>query len=308
MTVSIGKDQRIHFFDAMIEPVVHIEPGTKLSLQTTNSIIERMLKHPGTSDEDLMSDPDVWRPVPPEEGNPATGPIYVNGASEGDALAVEIHSIDPVGTGFSIIRSGALNGRTERLVRFFDSEQEDVFFAPGIIIPKRPMVGVIGTAPKEGRVATQSLGDHGGNMDASVVTAGATVYLPVFVPGALLSVGDVHTAMGDGEINGMGIETQAKVDIEVDVVPGMPLKRPMVETSSNWITIASHEELEKAIWLAVEDMTDFLARYLDMPIGEALLLVSLAADVRICQVVNRLRAARVELPKTVLPSQIKILL
>ena len=299
MVVFLSSGQHVHFFSAHDEPAVSVESGTRICLETTNTIIERWKKEPG------MSEADIWRPVSYGEGNPATGPIYVHGARQGHALAVRINNIVPTGTGFSGIPPGAFGGRFRTsLTRFFDSEKENVEFAPGITLPSRPMVGVIGVAPTEGRKSTQIPGDHGGNLDASVICSGSVVYLPVFVPGGMICIGDVHLLMGDGEVNGSGIETEAKVEIEVSVIDNLKLKRPLVETETSWSTIASHEELEKAVWVAVGDMIDFLSQHLKLSDAESFLLTGLAAHTRICQIVNGSHTVRVEFPKEYLSDHI----
>ncbi|HID05869.1 MAG TPA: acetamidase [Armatimonadetes bacterium] len=235
-----------------------------------------------------------------EDVNPATGPIFVCGAMPGDVLAIRICAIHPAGIGYAGIGAGALSGRiSERLIQQFEIG-DAIHFSRGITLIPQPMIGVIGVAPCAGRLSTMDAGAHGGNMDCNLARAGATVYLPVFVEGGLLAIGDVHALMGDGEVGGQGIEVTAEVELEIGIIKNWSLKRPMIETDDVWATVAAGDDFESAVWMAVHDMVDFLTSQLNITDGEALLLISLTGDVRVCQIVTSTPTARVEFPERLL--------
>jgi amidase len=164
------------------------------------------------------------------------------------------------------------------------------------------MIGVIGVAPRSGRYDNTIAGDHGGNMDCNLVRAGSTIYLPIFVEGGLLAMGDVHATMGDGEVGGQGIEVAAEVEIEVGTMRNWSLRRPFIETDEVWATVAAARNLVKAAWVAVEDMANYVSMKFGLSDAEALLLLSAAGDVRVCQIVTEMPTARFELPKGILRS------
>ena len=139
-------------------------------------------------------------------------------------------------------------------------------------------------------------GDHGGNMDCNLARAGATIYLPIFTDGGLLAMGDVHAIMGDGEVSGQGIEVGADIEIEVGI-ENWQLKRPLIETDEVWATVAAARDFMTAAWTAVGDMVGYIGMKFGLSPSEALLLVSLAGNVRVCQIVTDMPTARVELLK-----------
>jgi amidase len=145
------------------------------------------------------------------------------------------------------------------------------------------MVGVIGVAPAGEPQHTFYPGPHGGNLDINAVRTGSTVYLPVFVEGGLLCLGDIHAGMGDGELNGGGIDITADVTVTVRVIRNLGWERPVIETDDAWCTCASASTLADAIRQATLDMTDLIARCLNMSREEAFILIGAAGDARIGQ-------------------------
>jgi len=292
---KLSSDHHIYYFEPHAKPALRVSPGERVLLEIEDALSGQV------TEEYARLSPAERDPIDQEQANPATGPIFISDAEPGDAVAVHINRIETLGRGFASVGNGALRGKIkEPLIRFFDSDRDDIEFCTGITIPRCPMVGVIGVAPLNDRISTRYPGDHGGNMDANLIREGTTVYLPVFAPGALLALGDVHAVMGDGEVNGQGIETRAMVEIQVGVLKRRGLKRPLIETDEVWATIACHEDLEEAAWLAVEDMTEFLQKQMHISASEAFLLTGLTGDIRICQMVVPLRTVRVEIPKKVM--------
>jgi amidase len=134
-------------------------------------------------------------------------------------------------------------------------------------------------------------------MDTVEACAGSTVYLPVFVRGAMLAMGDVHAAMGDGEVCGTGVEVPARVTATVSKAEGLDLKRPMIETRTSWLSYAAAETLDEAARLATGDLVRFISNMRGIDFEEAYMIASAAADLRISQVVDPLMAAKMVISK-----------
>ena len=149
------------------------------------------------------------------------------------------------------------------------------------------MIGVIGTAPEHGRIPTLEAGDHGGNLDTREVCQGSVVHLPVRVPGGLLLFGDVHAAMGDGEVSGSGVEIAATVRIRVNIKHDVNLPRPRVETQYHLITLATRENIHDAVKMVTVDMISWIQEISNLTFRDALLLVGAAGSLRFNQVINK---------------------
>jgi amidase len=230
--------------------------------------------------EDLLERPH------PVGSNPATGPIRVRGAEPDDALCVEIEQIDLAPQGFLAVKAGmGLLGHLAKdfATRMVQIEGDHFRFGPDRRFPIRPMVGVIGTAPAGEGVSTGFAGPHGGNMDNRYIAPGSKVYLPVNVPGAWLGIGDVHGAMGDGEITFIGLEICAEVRAKVELLKGHKLRRPLVETPEYWITTGDHPDPAQALRIAAEEMVLLMQERMGLSFAEAYMLMSGVVDVQICQ-------------------------
>jgi amidase len=158
-----------------------------------------------------------------------------------------------------------------------------VVFKDHLRFPVRPMVGVIGTAPAGEGVGTDRPGPHGGNMDHNDIRVGARVHLPVFVPGALLGIGDVHASMGDGEISITALEVCGEVTVRVDLVKGEDIARPWIEFPDCWIATGDGPLISDAIRVACEEMVRLLRRHLGLSVDDAYLLLSIRGDVKVSQ-------------------------
>ena len=287
-SIRVPKTAHIHRFSAMNAPVLRVDPGVRLLVQTHDALEGK--------------GPDFFRNNTPRElviphANPATGPIFVNGAKPGDAIEVAVGAISVEDRGYLTAKPGRILHGQDRPARFQEftiSDQEIEFH--GHRLPVEPMVGVIGTSPPEGVEAwTQEAGDHGGNMDAKIIGRGTTLLLPVFVEGGLLAVGDVHAAMGDGEVFGQGIEVGAEVEVVVSVRAGSDIRRPLAIASGTVATIASHEDIRVAQDLVVRDMGEYLIRTYGLDADEAWTLIALYGDLQFCQVVNPQKTVRMSL-------------
>ncbi len=161
------------------------------------------------------------------------------------------------------------------------------------------MVGVIGTAPQKETPSTAMVGDWGGNLDSNCISPGATVFLPVFVDGALVYLGDVHARMGDAEASGTGLEICAQVKVKIDLVKNMRVSYPYIETDELMITTGTGTEFYKAARIAVEEMLERLVELKGITKEEAYMLISIAGDVRVnqaCKCPTDI-SVRVEFPK-----------
>ena len=231
--------------------------------------------------------------------NPATGPVYIEGAMPGDTLKVEILRIDLAQQAATVESpdSGVTGlAAKEEHTKILPVGEGKVKFSEAVTLPEQAMIGVIGTAPKEGAVSTGTPDLHGGNMDCKRIGAGATLYLPVNVPGALLAMGDLHAVMGDGEVCVCGAEIAGVITVRVTVVKGANLPLPFLVTEDSAMAIHSAPGLDAAAESATLRMRTFLIDEVKMLPHEAGMLLSLAGDLRICQAVDPNKTCRMELP------------
>jgi acetamidase/formamidase len=242
-------------------------------------------------------------------GHILTGPVYVEGAEVGDALEVKIISIDlPIDYGYNgcsgfvpaLCRDGGVSTPTKILQ--LDRKAMTAEFAPGIVVPLKPFFGSMGVAPAPelGRVSSNPPGKHAGNLDNKELVAGSTLYIPVFVPGALFEVGDGHAAQGDGEVDQTAIETSLRGKIQLTVRKGMKLTWPRAETETDYITMATDPDLAVATATAIQEMATFIAEKWEMTKGQAYQLTSIAGNVAITQLVDKPNlGVHVRLPKSI---------
>jgi acetamidase/formamidase len=197
-------------------------------------------------------------------GHILTGPVYVEGAEPGDALEVKVLSIDlPLDYGYNgcsgFLPENCDKSLPSRIVPL-DRKRMTATFLPGIVIPLRPFFGSMGVAPAPdlGRVSSNPPGRHAGNLDNKELVAGSTLYIPVFVRGALFEVGDGHAAQGDGEVDQTAIETSLRGRLQLTVRKDEKLTWPRAETPTDFISMAADPDLTTATRLAVQEMIDFL--------------------------------------------------
>ena len=231
-------------------------------------------------------------------GNPVTGPLYIDGARPGDTLRVEILSIEPDDHGVMCLRPGAGIYPVEGShCRRFSLEGGVIHFDRGLRIPIRPMIGVIGTAPRT-PIDTHTPGEHGGNMDIRELGAGSVLYLPVAVPGALLSLGDLHALQGDGETAICGLEMGGTVTLRATVIPGdAGIPTPFLVTETACYTAAADPSLDVCSVQAARKMHRFLMTRAGLTDAQAAMLLSLRGNLRIAQVVNPRKGCIMELPR-----------
>lgn len=254
----------------------------------------------------LMADGSMTDPTDQKDyGNPATGPLYVEGAKKGDVLKVEILAIRLAPT--ALMRTAPKYGAfqhnvTQRLTRQYDTTGHSFQFNDSLRLPLRPMIGVIGTAPEVDSVTTDTPREHGGNMDCKKIIEGSTLYLPVFVDGALLSMGDLHGLMGDGEVMICGLEAAGEVTVRVSVVRDFWLPTPCLRQGGRFMTIQSAKTLDEASLTASRQMQEYLVRHTSVDEYDAARLLSLTGDLAICQIVDPLLTVRMELDEAIVSS------
>lgn len=281
--------EHVHFaFSPAVQPALRVPSGDTVCFETYDCFFNQ-----------LLSEGANLSTIDSSKGNAVTGPLYVEDAAPGDTLKIEILDIamGPVGVCGSFPQTDWDNGLlTEKYFRRFSVKDGEAEFNSSIKIPVDPMIGVIGTAPKEGEVSTMTPLDHGGNMDCTQIKKGTTLYLPVNVPGALLSMGDLHAVMGDGEVCGCGLEIEGVVTVRVTVLKDCPLKWPAAVTDGRFIVIAAAETVEDAWKLATLRMETFISAQAGLSYEDTSLLLSLCGDLTVCQTVNPMKTVRMEIP------------
>lgn len=244
-----------------------------------------------------------------------TGPIYLRNAEPGDVLEVGLEAVYPrLPIGFNAIRpgSGALPKQfTENRLRFIplDLEKQVAQFPAnsGIHIPLQPFFGILGVATEETNRSSIPPGCYGGNIDNKELQAGSRVYLPIYVPGALFSIGDGHSAQGDGEIALTAIKTSMNGTIELKLRKDLKLAAPIAETPTDLIAMGFSQTLDEAFEFALKQMIDLLERFVGLSAEEAYVLCSLAVNFHITQVVNSpQKGVHGMLPKAILPKAIAL--
>ncbi|MGE0363498.1 MAG: acetamidase/formamidase family protein [Vicinamibacterales bacterium] len=239
-------------------------------------------------------------------GHILTGPVYVEGAAPGDVLEVKVLSIDlPLDYGYNGC-AGFLPENCDRSVPqkivALNREAMIAEFFPGIVVPLKPFFGSMGVAPppEVGRVSSNPPSRFAGNMDNRELVAGSTLYIPVFVPGALFAVGDGHAAQGDGEVDQTAIETSLRGRLQLTVRKGETLNWPRAETATDYISMGADPDLTVATRIAIQEMIDFLARTRRLTTHQAYQLVSVAGHVAVTQLVDRpTMGVHVKLPKSI---------
>ncbi len=290
------------WFDNAQAPVLSIQSGDTVVMETMMAAGNQIL--PGVSIEQITK---LRLDNPGRGPHTITGPIYVEGAEPGDVLKIRINRIVPRTYGANWNLPGALKlGQfpdefPEGQVRYFyfDLRAMTTQFSPDIEIPLRPFPGILGVARAEpGRYSTVPPGPFGGNMDIRELTEGTTLFVPVFVEGALLWSGDSHAAQGNGEINLTAIETAFnELSLTVEVLKGRTLRWPLIETPDHWIITGMDRDLNRALEIMKVEAIHFLADQRKISALQAERLLPSVADVRIAEVVNQVKGVYARISK-----------
>lgn len=281
---SLTQDQTHNRFSAAIEPVLRVPSGAVVEVRTEEASDGQLTPESTAEDVKTLD----FDPI-----HPLTGPVYVEGAEPGDVLAVTLHKIELGAYGWSAIVPGfgfLADEFTEPYLKLFTLEDGATVarFNDDIAIPLKPFPGVMGVAPAtDEMLSTIPPRANGGNMDDPNLTEGVTVYFPVFVEGALFSIGDTHAAQGHGEVCGTAIEAPMRIVYEVNVIKGgRPIAEPQYEADDYYAVTAYAETLDEAARKATRYMIDYLADTRGLSREDAYVLASLAGDLKIAEVVD----------------------
>jgi acetamidase/formamidase len=291
------------FFDASLSPRATIASGERVTLSSVSGGPDLMPAAPFRIPPEL---PAIHAAVAPRLGpHILTGPIAVKGAKPGQVLQVDIEAIEPLyDWGYNSVRplAGALpdDFAEKRTIHIALDRAKRCWRLPwGQEVPLAPFFGVMGTAPPPawGAVSTAPPRRNGGNLDNKELVAGTTLYLPIFVEGALFSAGDGHGVQGDGEVCITAVETGLTGTFRLTVRADMQLEWPMAETPTHVITMAFDPDLDDCVVIALRQMLDLICARAGLDRYQAYTLCSLAADLRVTQVVNGNKGIHVMLDK-----------
>jgi acetamidase/formamidase len=322
------------YFDAALAPALTVRSGDLV-------YAEAVTHHAGDAPELMMDEAlhALWRAIPEHDRNPGvhimTGPIYVADAQPGDMLEVRFLNLTPrcrYGSNLAANWGWLYKemGEQERVTIYeldeganhasalYAYDFKGKYMTPGTItncpvcdretaldgvrVPARPHLGTAGVAPAvDGRVSTIPPGRHGGNIDNWRIGAGATMYYPVQVPGALFSIGDPHVSQGDGEVSGTAIESSLNVTMQIVLRKDFTFPTPLLETADSWIVHGFDPQLDRALRNATLDTMRLLEDHIGLSRNDAYSLLSVAGDVGITQVVDATLGAHVRLPRGIFP-------
>ena len=304
-TVSYG------YYWSEARPVLRIASGDIIDVDTLLTNTPAGLQKAGVPDQKIQESlkrvvAEVVGDRKGPGGHILTGPVFVETAEPGDVLEVNILSIDfAIDYGYNGC-SGIVPENCDRTISSkiipIDKKTMTSEYGPGIVIPLKPFFGSMGVAPlpELGRVSSVPPGKHAGNLDNRELVAGTTLFIPVFVQGALFEVGDGHGAQGDGEVDQTAIETSLRGRLRLSVRKDMKLTWPRAETPTDYISMATDPDLMVATKTAIQEMIDFLATTKKLTKHEAYQLVSLAGHVVVTQLVDKPNlGVHVKMPKSI---------
>jgi len=322
------------YFDAALAPVLKVKSGDIVRA-------EAITHHAGDAPELMMDAEitALYQGIPESDRNPGvhimTGPIWIEGAKPGDVLEVRYLEMTPrcdygsnlaANWGYLFKEFGEKERVTIYRLDRASNQAEAVFaydfpgkyLVPGTIthgkdccrepalvgvrVPVRPHLGTAGVAPDaKGRVSTIPPGLHGGNIDNWRIGAGATMYYPVTVDGALFSIGDPHISQGDGELSGTAIEASLDCTFQLVLRKDLKVPSPLLETPGEWIVHGFNEDLNIAMRSAALEMLGLLTEHRRLSRNDAYSLMSIAADFAVTQVVDGRQGVHVRIPRGIFP-------
>ena len=297
------------FFDASLKPVLTIDSGDIVRLETATGN-PRYFESLGVPREKIPAE--LYAVFEGVEGtgrgdHTLNGPIAIRGAEPGDMLEIRVRAVDvrlPIaGQGF-VPNRGLLPDEfpyAKDRVLWIDLTRKTVEYAPGVEVPIKPFWGVIGVAPppRMGRVPSGPPNVFGGNLDNRDLGAGSTLYLPVHVAGALLSVGDGHAVQGYGEVCLSAVEASLRGEIQVVLHKKGDIRWPRAETATHYITMGLDADLDEAAKIATREMLDFLVKNKGLTRDDAYMLASAAMDLIVTQAVDGTKGIHAMIPKSI---------
>jgi acetamidase/formamidase len=309
------------WLDPREPPKLQVDSGDTVAVETMLHSLDKI--RPGITMDEIVA----LRKANPGGGpHSVTGPIYVRGAEPGDVMEIRILKIDPKPVAFNFNLPGkefptigALASEfPEGFARFFrlDLERRRTEFKPGIVLDLQPFPGIVAVgidpsdpSPRKGGstdplapVSTLRPWKNGSNLDINELREGATIFIPVFLAGGLVWVGDAHCRQGNGEVNLTALEcAYRQIVLRISVRKDMKLEWPRIETPSHWILIGVDEDLDRAMDKAVRETVEFLATQTLVPLSrpEAYSLASMVADCRVSQVVDIRKGIHCMIPKSI---------
>lgn len=286
--IRISSSTKVNSMDKMHPPVCTCKSGDIVEFETLDCFAGQI-----QSESQVIGSLD-WTNI-----NPATGPLFIEGAEPGDVLKVSVldievgdHGVMTDGPGEGVLGDVIKEGVT-KILPIRDGK---VIFNDKLSFDIDPMIGVIGVAAKDEGIPTGTPGEHGSNMDCTKIKKGASVYLPVFHKGALLSMGDLHAKMGDGEVGVCGVEASGKVTVKVEVIKHSSIPTPFIVDKTHFMTVYSSKTVDEACVGATKQMFGFLMNAFDLSDHDAQMLLSVTGNLSICQIVDPERTVRMELP------------
>jgi amidase len=284
----VSRERRIYVLDPSSPPAATIDSGEELVVETWDAF--EGVRDPAALEERALL-------------GPATGPIAVRGAEPGDALQVDFLEITPLGEAVHLVRPGRgflEHEFTEAYPTVMPIEDGRLVVGGRLRLPLAPSMGFVATTPTYRQHTASDSGPYGGDVDMKELVAGSTLYLPVFVPGGLLALGDCHAVVGDGAVAGTGAECAAEARIRVTLHKARGLAGPRALTPHHFVVLAYGEELGPAMRQAVRSMVDFLVREKGLPPYDAYTLLSLAGDVRVSRTFRPISPVKMLLARTAL--------
>ena len=298
------------YYDAAARPVLRIKSGDRVRIHTLITSTPQRLEGAGLPADQV--EPSLRAIVDQVSnkgpgGHILTGPIFIDGAEPGDVLEVRIVGIDlaiPYAYNAFSPRGGFLAGEfTDSRMKIIPLDAKRHVDARREVrdVPLRPFFGSMGVAPApaDGRVSSSPPGRHAGNLDNKELVAGSTLYIPVFVPGALFEVGDGHAGQGNGEVDITALETSLVGTFEFIVRKDLHLTWPRAETPTHFITMGIDPSLTEASKIATREMLSFLSGEKGLSREDAYMLTSVAGDLNVTQVVDGPAGAHVMMPKAI---------
>ncbi len=267
------------------KPVLSVKPGDRIVVDTRDAF-DGKVKTPQDLPSKVLTMPFV---------NPQNGPIMVEGAEPGDAIAVYIESMaprgpNPRGTCAMIPQFGALSGTMftalladslPEIVRKVDVDEDGVYWSKRVTLPYKPHIGTLSCSPQIDSINSLTPDQHGGNMDLPDMGPGSITYLPVRTKGARIFIGDAHACQGDGEVCGVAVEYQSVTTIQVDLIKGWAIEWPRLETEEMIMAIGSTRPLEDATRIAYKELVLWMEAEYGFDKWDAYMMLSQCGRVRL---------------------------
>ena len=302
------------YYDAAAQPVLRIHSGDTVIFDTLITNSPTGLEKAGLPADQVQQNlRDIYKEVTNKGpgGHILTGPVFVEGAEPGDTLEVHLDKIDlaiPYAyNAFGVGRGFLTNDYPYSKMKIIPLDRGRMIaqFAPGIEIPLHPFFGSIGVAPPAayGKINSAPPWIHAGNMDNKELVAGTTLYLPVYAPGALFEIGDGHAGQGNGEVDITALETSLTGTVRFVLRKDLKTSYPRAETPTHYISMGFDDDLSEATRIAVRNMIEFLVNEKHLSRDDAYMLVSVAGDVDISELVDGNKGVHVMLPKAIFTSE-----